>query len=155
MVVPAGDEERQHMTIDPPQPPADELDWEPALSWLPVLAADRFEPGGWKGGGEIQPGVFNARYAVLAPEAEAFISCLYETGIVTGADWKTWLEEGGVSLYEDPERLATATLEECRMLLIAHVRNDRFVEGHLLSILRHGHLVALLERIRDLVGPTG
>ena len=143
------------LSIDLPQPPVDELDWEPALSWLPVLAADRFEPGGFEGGGEIQPGWFNARFAVLAPEAEAFISCLYETGIVTGADWKTWLEEGGVSLYRNPERLATATLEECRILLIAHVRNDRFVEGHLLSILRDGHLVAVLERIQALVRPTG
>jgi hypothetical protein len=143
------------MSIDPPQPPADQLDWAPALSLLPVLAADGFEPGGFEGGGEIEPGVFNARYAVLAPEVDAFISRLYETEVVTGADWNTWLEEGGVALYKDPERLATATLEDCRMLLIAHVRNDRFVEGHLLSILEDGHLAALLERIRDLVGATG
>ncbi len=41
------------------------------------------------------------------------------------------------------------------MLLIADVRNDRFVAGHLLSILEDGHLAAVLERIRELVGPTG
>ncbi|MFU8841198.1 MAG: DUF6508 domain-containing protein [Nitriliruptoraceae bacterium] len=142
------------MSIDPPQPPAEELDWGPALSWLPVLATDGFEPGRFAGGEETEPGVFTMPYAVLAPEAAAFVGCLYETDVVTGTDWTTWLEEGGVALYEDPERLATATLEECRILLIAHVRNDRFVEGHLLSILRDGHLVAVLERIRELVGPT-
>ena len=143
------------MSIDPPQPPADQLDWTPALSWLPVLAADGFEPGRFAGGEEIEPGVFTMRYAVLASEAEALISCLYDTNVVASKDWRTGLEQGGVALFEDPDRLATATLEECRTLLIAHVRNDRFVEGHLLSILPDRHLVAVLERIPDPVGPTG
>lgn len=62
---------------------------------------------------------------------------------------------GPSALYDDPDRLGTATLEKCRMLLIAQVRPDRFVEGHLLSILRDGHLVAVLESIRVRVGPTG
>lgn len=139
------------MPIDPPRPPADQLDWEPALSWLPTLAAADFEPGDVAGGEEVRPGVFHWPYVVFAPEVDAFVACLYDSDIVAGADWNTWLEEGGFAFYEDPDRLAGASLEQCRMLLIAHVRNDRFVDGHLLSVLRDGHLVQVLERIRELV----
>ena len=138
------------MPVAPPQPPADQLDWEPALSWLPTLAAADFEPGHVAGGEEVRPGVCNWPYVVYAPEVDAFIACLYDTQVVVGAHWNTWLEEGGLRFYEDPEQLATATLEEYRMLLIAHVRADRFVDGHLLSVLRDGHLVQVLERIRAL-----
>lgn len=141
------------MPIDPPQPPAEQLDWEPALSFLPVLAAPDFDPGHLAGGEQVEPGVFNWPHVALAPEARAFIACLYDTQIVTDADWSAWLEDGGRTLYDDPEQLGQATLEQCRMLLIAHARTDRFVDGHLLSILRDGHLVAVLERIRELVEP--
>ena len=139
------------MSIDLPQPPADQLDWTPALSWLPVLTAEGFVPGEFVGGEEIRPGLHSFPNVVLAPEVEAFLACLYDTGIVADMDWPTWLEEVGRPLYDDPNQLVTATLEQCRMLLIAHVRADRFVDGHVLSILRDGHLVAVLERVRALV----
>ena len=139
------------MPVDPPQPPADQLDWEPALSWLPTLSAPDFAPGHLAGGEQVRPGVCNWPHTVYAPEVNAFITCLYDTDIVAGTDWTTWLHEGGEAFYVEPDRLAEATLEQCRMLLIAHVRADRFSEGHLLETLRSGHLVQLLQRIRELV----
>lgn len=143
------------MGVEPPQPPADQLDWGPALSWLPVLATDGFEPGRVAGGEEAMPGVFTMPATVLPPEVSEFLACLYDTDIVAPMDWSAWLAEGGRALYDDPDRLATATLEECRMLLIAHVRADRFSEGHLLSVLQDGHLVTVLQRIQALVVTTG
>lgn len=140
------------MSVEPPRPPADQLGWGPALSWLPVLAADDFEPGTIAGGEETEPGVASIPHTVLVPEVSALLACLYDTNVVASVDWSTWLAEGGRALYDDPDRLNAATLDECRMLLIAHVRADRFSEGHLLSILQDGHLIAVLERIRDLVG---
>ena len=139
------------MPIDPPQPPTAQLGWEPALAYQPILAAPDFEPGHVAGGEQVRPGVCNWPHTVYAPEVDAFIACLYDTQVVAGADWNTWLEEGGLQFHEDPEQLATANLEQCRMLLIAHVRNDRFVDGHLLETLRSGHLAQLLQRIRELV----
>lgn len=141
------------MAIDPPQPPADQLDWEPVLSFFPVLAAPDFDPGHLAGGDEVKPGVFNWPHVALAPPVKAFIACLYDTQVIADADWTTWLEDGGRVLYDDPEQLGRATLEQCRMLLIAHIRADRFTDGHLLSILQDGHLVAILTRIRELIGP--
>lgn len=143
------------MPVDPPQPPADQLDWEAPLAYLPILAAPDFDPGHLAGGEEVQPGVIDWPHVVSAPEFGAFITCLHDTQIVAGADWSTWLQEGGLAFYEDPGRLADATLEQCRMLLIAHVRNDRFVDGHLHSTLRSGHLVQILQRIRELVTRNG
>lgn len=139
------------MTVDPPKPPADQLDWEAALAYLPILSDPDFDPGDWAGGEQLGPNHFSARYAVLSPDAERFITCLYDTNIVAGTDWTTWLQQGGEAFYVDPDRLDEATLEQCRMLLIAHVRADRFTEGHLLETLRSGHLVQLLRRIRELV----
>ena len=139
--------------MDPSQPPADQLDWGPALSWLPALAAADFEPGHVSGGEPVEPGMLNWPHITLAPQARAFIACLHDTQVIADADWSSWLEHGGRALYDDPEVLARATLEQCRMLLIAHVRADRFTDGHLLSILHDGHLVAILTRIRELVDP--
>ena len=86
------------MHVEPPQPPADQPDWEPALA---------------------------------------------------ATDWTSWLREAGEVFHDEPDRLAAATLEQCSMLLIAHVRADRFSEGHLLDTLRSGHLAQLLHRIRE------
>jgi len=139
------------MPIAPPQPPNDQLDWEPALAYLPILSAPDFDPGDWAGGGQLGPNHYATRYVAFSEDIERFITCLYDTDIVAGTDWTTWLREGGEAFYVEPDRLAEATLEQCRMLLIAHVRADRFSEGHLLETLRSGHLVQLLQRIRTLV----
>ncbi len=37
------------------------------------------------------------------------------------------------------------------MLLAAHVRADRFTEGHLLDALKSGHIVTILKRVESLI----
>jgi hypothetical protein len=54
-------------------------------------------------------------------------------------------------LWEDPQRLAEASLEDCRMLLASHLRADRFTEGHLLHAFESGHIVRILERVEWLI----
>ena len=136
--------------VEPPQPPADQLNWAPVLAWTDTLAADGFDPGKFDRGEQSEPGVFSLPAAVLSDDTLAFIRCLDDQQVVTGFDWSGWLGEGGREIAEDPDRLATATLEECRMLLSAHVRADRFIDGHLLSVLKSGDVVAILRRIDEL-----
>jgi len=140
--------------VEPPQPPADELNWAPALAWRDGLADASFDPGRFDAGEELQPGVFSLPAAELSDDALAFIQRLYDHQVAAGFDWSAWLDQGGRQLAEDPERLAAATLEECRMLLTAHVRADRFVDAHLLEVLSSGHLPAILDRIGELVEPS-
>ena len=139
------------MTIEPPQPPAEDLLWSRVLTWLPVFSAPSFRSGVWTGGGETAPGVYNTRWVEYAASVNEFVQELYELEVVAPFDWGTWIQERGNELREDPQRLAEASLEECRMLLSAHVRADRFTEGHLLHAFESGHIVAILDRVRALV----
>ena len=136
--------------VQPPQPPADQLDWAPLLGWTNTLAADGFDPGQFEVGRQLEPDVFTLPSAVRSDETLAFVKCLDDQQVVAGFDWSGWLAEGGREIVEDPDRLATATLEECRMLLAAHARADRFIDGHLLDVLMSGHVAAILRRIEEL-----
>ena len=62
--------------------------------------------------------------------------------------WMDW--EEGPRFLEDPALLATADLETVCKLLTAHARSDRFVEGHLESMVVTGHLASILRRLREL-----
>lgn len=77
-------------------------------------------------------------------------------GLVTSFDWPTWMTGRGRELTGDPEAIGRATLEECRRLLVAHLRRDRFVEGHLAAVIASGEVVAILRRASTLTagGPT-
>lgn len=143
------------MSVDPPQPPAEDLDWNQVLAWLPRFNAAEFRAGVWAGGGEDrEPGVFTMPFVAYSDDVMTFSSQLYGLQVVAGFDWGTWVGGRGNELWEDPRRLAAASLEECRMLLTAHMRADRFSEGHLLHAFESGHIVAILERVSALVGES-
>ena len=134
-----------------PSPPASDLNWGAVLAWLPRLTAASFQAGVWTGDEEDAPSVRTLPFVQFSDETEAFVSCLYEEQVVAGFDWGAWVARRGRALSEDPEQLSGATLEECRMLLAAHVRADRFVEGHLLEVLENGQIVAVLTRVAELL----
>lgn len=138
------------MSVEPPQPPAEELDWDAVLAWLPVLRTDGFVAGEIVGGERRADGSFTMPASALSDDARGLVQCLYATGVVSGMDWTTWMQEEGQALDDDRDRLAEATLEQCRMLLTAHVRADRFIEGHLLGALAAGDITAILTRVHEL-----
>jgi len=86
-------------------------------------------------------------------EVDAFLKGLYEHRFVIPFDWSNW--ERLPHYKERPDAVATAPLEDCLKLLTAHVRADRFVEGHLASTLESGELQRLLRRIQALLGAAG
>lgn len=71
---------------------------------------------------------------------------MYKNRWIIDFDWPSWGDEA--RRYEHEEILATADLETIRKLLTGHVRNDRFCEGHLLSVLESGLITAILRRLR-------
>ncbi len=76
----------------------------------------------------------------------------HRSGLITSFDWPTWMTGRGRELSGHPDAIAAATLEECRRLLVAHVRRDRFVAGHLRAVISNGEVPALLRRAAVLTG---
>jgi hypothetical protein len=78
-----------------------------------------------------------------------FVLTLYQQGIIIAFDWTGWREQA--KRYQaDPGSLAQADLLTLLKLLTLHVRGDRFVEGHLASVLESGHVTAILERMQQI-----
>ncbi len=85
-----------------------------------------------------------------APQVARFQQVLYESGFLPSAfDWPAWQEtaEGYVT---HPDRLANADITTLRRLLLTHVRKERFVSGHLASMIDCGHILAVLQRLDTL-----
>ncbi len=85
-----------------------------------------------------------------APEVGRFQHVLYESGFLPMTfDWLAWQEtaEGYVT---NPDRLIDADLTTLRRLLLTHVRKERFMSGHLASMIDCGHILAVLQRLDSL-----
>ncbi len=113
------------------------------LKYLPIFEGGDFEPGEWL----TREGCFpNFLYS---PEVNDFIQTLYEQGIIYVFGWTSWKEEAE-RYQSDLNSLAGADLLTLRKLLAAHVRADRFVEGHLASVFESGHITAILRRLKQI-----
>jgi hypothetical protein len=83
------------------------------------------------------------------PAVCEFERACYESGLVQSFDWGAWSDE--VRKYIDDARLlGSADLGICIKLITAHLRAERFCEGHLEGVLRSGHINAILRRLKQL-----
>ena len=81
--------------------------------------------------------------------AAQFVEQVYELGwVLDDFDWMSWDE--GNRFIEDPKALDRADIADIERLLTAHVRNDRFCEGHLGAMFDSGHLTAILRQLRSI-----
>jgi Family of unknown function (DUF6508) len=86
-------------------------------------------------------------------EVDDFLKGLNVHGLIVDFDWSNW---NRLEHYKArPDAVGSAPLEDCLKLLTAHVRADRFVEGHFASTLESGELQRLLRRIRELLEAEG
>ena len=75
--------------------------------------------------------------------AAQFVGKVCELGwVLDDFDWMSWDE--GNRFIEDPKALDRADIADIEHLLTAHVRNDRFCEGHLGAMFDSGHMTAIL-----------
>jgi hypothetical protein len=109
------------------------------LEFLPAFESPGYKFGEWTGSG----------YFSYSPEVDDWIRTLYEQNILLPFDWTRWREEAQ-RYRSTPGALQTAGLLTLRKLLTTHVRADRFVEGHLASVLESGHVTAILRRLKQI-----
>nr|WP_281354551.1 DUF6508 domain-containing protein [Pseudomonas akapageensis] len=79
-----------------------------------------------------------------------FLRVLYATNFMSPFNWMQEFSGNNRAVMQDASLLDTADAETVRKLLIAHVRADRFCEGHLNAIIRDGYLERALNRLRAL-----
>ena len=97
-----------------------------------------------------EPGViFTVGNYEYSREARDFQKTLYEHNWIAPFPWPEWTSTA-VEYVNDPSRIESADVEVVRKLLTTHVRQERFCEGHLLAMFQHGHLTALLRRLRQI-----
>ena len=110
------------------------------LRFLPIFEQPGYVFGEW----HIAEGQFP--YYSMHREAMEFVQALYDQQVVFSFDWSGWQKEAE-RFAADPGALQTADLLTLRKLLTTHFRKDRFVEGHLASMLECGHVTAILRRL--------
>lgn len=80
---------------------------------------------------------------------EEFLVDVYTSGFVVSYDWPQYYAENK-SLLNDAAALQAMDLDSFRRIVIAHLRMDRFSEGHLRHLLDTGYFAALVERASQL-----
>jgi len=110
------------------------------LEFLPAFQSPGYKFGEWA----------DAGYFSYSPEVDEWIRTLYEQDFLLPFDWTRWKE--AQRYRSQPGALETADLLTLRKLLTTHVRADRFVEGHLASVLESGHVTAILRRLKQIRG---
>jgi hypothetical protein len=113
------------------------------LKFLPIFTQPGYSFGEW-----ISPAGHFPFYS-LSAEVSDFVEALYANGFVVSFDWPSWQSEAEC-FVTDPQALSQADLLDLQRLLTTHIRKDRFVEGHLATMLESGHITAILQRLAQL-----
>ena len=99
---------------------------------------------------KTKDGVASIIPAVLARQTSQFVQACYDNGFVQGFDWPKWQKRAAQLLRDEEALFRTADLDMLVKLLTTHVRKDRFVDGHLLSVMKSGHIGRILRRLSEL-----
>jgi hypothetical protein len=122
-------------------PPINPDDISAVLAYIPRLTDPGFSFGEWWAPeGQFPQYIFSA-------EADEFISAFGK--LIIPFDWPAWKEEA-ITLREDPTALANADLLTLRKLITTHLRAERFNEGHLAAQFENGHLLGILQRLKEI-----
>ena len=124
-------------------------DLQAVAALLPELLKVEANPAETRGGERRADGTLQMPYNVYADAADRVHHAIYKHHLLLdGFDWTAW--QGEAQAFMDPQRVATASLEEVRRLLTLHVRAERFNDGHFAKMIREGHIAALLRRLGEL-----
>lgn len=115
---------------------------------LPLFEADGFSFGEW----HTREGQFP--WFSLSPDAQRFVTTASQFGRLNAPDfnWVAWKQTAEARrLVDDPRAIESATVADLTRLLQTHIRQDRFIEGHLASAFKSGHLTAIVRRATELL----
>ena len=119
------------------------------LKFLPIFEQEGYEFSNWNFPEPSEDGVNYFPHCDYSKEVDRFVKVLYEEGFIISFDWTKWQDEAQKYCLE-PEKWKTADLATIQKLLTTHVRKDRFCEGHLAAMLKDGHIVAILKRLKEI-----
>jgi Family of unknown function (DUF6508) len=83
------------------------------------------------------------------PAVYKFMDACYENGMVLSFDWGAWSRQAH-RYMRDPPLVMSAKLNTCMKLLTAHLRAERFCDGHLQEVLESGHITSILRRLKSI-----
>ncbi len=132
--------------MDGPSPPASEIDWAPLIEWA-ARTEGTGDFGHWVPAEERPDGVLALGWVELSAQGTQFLHLAAQAQVVSPFDYTTWMTQRGHEFSEDPDRIAAASLDECRNLLVVVIRGDRFAEGLTLEGLDKGVVHRVLSRI--------
>lgn len=100
-----------------------------------------------RGLGALQP-LFEGPNADAGMAVEALLEAAYRLGwVMADFDWPTWSRGPECQrLVLNSDEIGSADALTLAKLLTAHLRQDRFCEGHLVSAFDSGHLLAIVRR---------
>jgi len=87
--------------------------------------------------------------ALFERHQQEFIKTLYACNFIQPFDWGSWQDEAA-KYIDYPHLLDSAALETVIKLLTAHVRKERFCNGHLAWVISNGHLLKILKRLSEI-----
>jgi len=80
---------------------------------------------------------------------ERFIATLYEENFIVTFDWTAWQDEAN-SYIDNSKLINSASIVTLQKLLTTHVRKERFCSSHLAGLIRNGHFLVILERLKNM-----
>lgn len=119
---------------------------EKVLEFLPKFQDAKFKPGKWHYSEQFDENTSTFPYFEYSNSVSKFLHTLHDDGFVYPFDWGSW--NYGVKLSRNPELIQKANLLTLRKLMTAHVRQDRFCEGHLASIFENGLVIKRHPKIK-------
>jgi hypothetical protein len=110
----------------------------------------------------FEPKLFNLKFEMVSDSYEVysnkdvsgFLTNLDTTGFNLVFDYHTWLESSndihGKTVLKDLDFLSKADLDTLRKLMTAHIRTERFANGHIASLISSGYMWSFMERLESL-----
>jgi hypothetical protein len=104
---------------------------------------------------EVQTGVAAANVAAPAQQEvhkllADFVATLDVHGFTQVFDTQAFLETVGTDNANSAAFLATVDADTLRKLITAHIRMERFVRGHLQSLVANGYFLSFFNRLQAL-----
>ena len=125
-------------------------DIDALLRFLPTFERPDFEPGGFEEG-TAEDGTPLPRHFAASPTLIEFMQALQDHNWVFEFDWSEW-QPVAERYAKNDSLLDGAGLGTIRKILTTHVRREHFEDGHLLGVVRSGHVAAVLRRLSALRG---
>ena len=89
-------------------------------------------------------------FASLSTDSMKFIRAAYDYNWVVPFDWVSWKDSEEGQHFQSVNAFQEADTEILRKILTTIIRQDRFVEGLMLDLLKEGYITAILRRLKQI-----